>query len=93
MAKKYALTQQEVVVAETYALKLGFAIILHSLLREHPNKQAAVEELANGVAQMAEQLPYGDIPQERRDAFRSAVREKASTLIRLSQKIERPRLQ
>jgi hypothetical protein len=93
MAKQYELTQQEVFSAELYALKLGLTIILHNLLREHPNRDAAYDELANGVAQMADMLPYGDIPQERRDIFRSAVREKASMLLRLSRTMERHQLQ
>jgi hypothetical protein len=93
VTKEYALTQDEVVRAEIYAIKLAFAIVLHTLVREHPNEDAAVNELADGVAQMAGQLPYGDVPQERRDAFRHVVREKAATLIRLSQAIGRSPVQ
>jgi hypothetical protein len=93
MPKEYPLTQGEVDAAEIYAFKIGFAMLLHTLLREHPRKDAAVKELADGVAQIADSLPYGDIASERRDAFRSVVREKASTLIRLSQDIERHQLQ
>jgi len=89
VTKRYELTQQEVIAAEVYALKLALSMVLHTMLRDHPRREVALAELASGVEQMAQQLPYGDILQERRHTFRAAVTEKAATLIRLSQAIQR----
>lgn len=90
MVKEYPqLTNDEVTRTDIYALKLAISIILNRLVATADDPGAIIDELAEGVEVMSEQLPYGDVPEGRREVFREAVKEKAPIITRLSQQITR----
>lgn len=89
MAKKYGLKQVEVHTAHELGSSTVVALMLKLALDSHPNREAAVTEIRDGVRQIIAAMPTPDIPPTRKQAFTDAATDRAVQIVDMAANMQR----
>ena len=89
MAKLYKLTQKEVQNAYELGASMVLAIILKLALDVQQDREAAANEIEQGIQQLIESRDLPDIPLGRQNEFRRAANDRASTIVNWARHMKR----
>ena len=81
MAKLYKLTQPEVQSSYELGTSMVLALLLKLALDVQKDREAAANEIEQGVQQLIEARTLPDIPPQRQDEYRRAANDRALQIV------------